>query len=74
MRISDEVLDEFIDIYKEEFGEDISRDEASEMATLILTLYTLLSKKPPGLDEKAAPVGSAATQHGDCRAQVVHRT
>jgi len=47
MRISDEALNEFVDLYKIEFGEDISRNEASEMATSILTLYTLLSKKPP---------------------------
>jgi hypothetical protein len=70
MRISDDALDEFVEIYKEEFGEDISRDAASEMAIRILTLYTLLSKKPPGLDES----GEAATQLGDGQAHVVHRT
>jgi hypothetical protein len=70
MRISDEALVEFVKIYREEFGEDISRDEASEMATRILTLYTLLSKKPPGLDKS----GGAATQPGDGQTQVVHHT
>jgi hypothetical protein len=70
MRISDEALDEFVEIYRQEFGEDISQDEASEMAIRILTLYTLLSKKPPGLDE----AGGAATQPGDGQAQVVHQT
>jgi hypothetical protein len=70
MRISDEALDEFIEIYREEFGEDISRNEASEMAIRILTLYTLLSKKPPGLNES----GGATTRPGDGQAQVAHRT
>jgi hypothetical protein len=64
MRISDEALDEFVEIYTKEFGEDISRDEASEMATRILMLYALLSKKPPGLDES----GGAATHPGDGQA------
>jgi hypothetical protein len=53
MRISGEALDEFVEIYGEEFGEDISRDEASDMAIRILTLYTLLSKIPPRVDESA---------------------
>jgi hypothetical protein len=70
MRISDEALDEFVESYREEFGDDISRDEASEMAIRILTFYTLLSKKPPGLDES----GGAATQPGDGQTQVVHQT
>jgi hypothetical protein len=67
MRISGEALDEFVEIYREESGEDISRDEASEMAIRILTLYTLLSKKPSGLDGSGR-----ATTHAE--AQVVHQT
>lgn len=47
MRIPDEELDEFIEIYKEELSEDISRAEATEMASRLLTLYQLLSRKLP---------------------------
>jgi hypothetical protein len=47
MRVSDEALDEFIKIYKKEFKEKISREEAREMASRLLTLYQLLSQKPP---------------------------
>lgn len=45
--ISDKALDEFIAIYKKEFKEDISRIEAREMASNLLRLHELLSRKPP---------------------------
>jgi hypothetical protein len=47
MQISDDALDEFITIYKEEFKDDISRSDAIEMASRLLTLYQLLSRKLP---------------------------
>lgn len=47
MRIPDNALDEFIEIYKKEFGEDISRADAGQMASDLLRLYDLLSKKSP---------------------------
>ncbi len=46
MQISYEALDEFIKIYKKEFKEKLTRAEASEMASRLLTLYQLLSRRP----------------------------
>lgn len=47
MKIPDEALNEFIEIYREEFEEDIDRAEASQMASRLLKLYELLSRKLP---------------------------
>lgn len=46
-RIPDAELDEFIAIYREEFGEEIGRTEAAEMASRVLMLYTLISRRLP---------------------------
>lgn len=46
-RIPDAELDEFIAIYKDEFGAEIGHADASEMASRILMLYTLISRKLP---------------------------
>lgn len=47
MKISDADLQEFIAIYQEEFGETLSLTEASEMAFLLVNLYTQLTKALP---------------------------
>ena len=54
MKISDAALDEFIAIYEEEIREEISRNEASEMASRLVTLYELLTKKLPN-EQKLPP-------------------
>ena len=46
-RIPDADLDEFIAIYKDELGVEISRTDASEMASRLVMLYKLLSRKLP---------------------------
>jgi hypothetical protein len=46
-KISNEALDEFIAIYKKEFKEDITRPKAQQMASDLLQLYTLVSRKLP---------------------------
>lgn len=52
-RIPDAELDEFIAIYKKEFGKELDRTEASEMASRLVMLYALLSRKVP--ETSAAP-------------------
>lgn len=46
-QIPDADLDDFIAIYKDEFGEGITRADASEMASRLVMLYVLLSRKLP---------------------------
>jgi hypothetical protein len=60
IRLTDEQLGEFIVIYKEEFGEEISRTDASEMASRLVMLYQLLSRKLPEKQNSPPDV----TQHG----------
>ncbi len=71
VQISDDALDEFIRIYKEEFKEDISRMEARDMASRLLTLYQLLSRKPPnGFGSGAAREEGKADCHQDDESRV----
>lgn len=64
MQIPDEALNKFIKIYKKEFKEKIGREEAREMASRLLKLYELLSRKPPnGSDSDAGRKEGKADFH-----------
>lgn len=69
-RIPDADLDEFIAIYKEEFGEEIDRTDASEMASRVLMLYRLLSRKLPEQKDGS----SSVMQHDHDRPPIGFRT
>lgn len=73
-RIPDAELDEFIAIYREEFGEEIGRTEAAEMASRLVMLYALLSKKLPETKNAALSVMQPEEDRPDDRPPIGFRT
>ena len=52
---TDEELDEFACLYEAEFGRPITRAEALEMATRLITLYSILVRPLPERPKSVTP-------------------
>jgi len=74
VRLSDEQLNEFIAIYRREYKEDITRARALEMATNLLSLYQLLSRKLPNEHSASQYPKLPDDLHHDDHPQIGFRT